>query len=92
MKVGIDSIAFDVPKIHLSIKTLAENRNIEPEKLIKGLGLQKMTLLDVHQDVITLASNAVFKLIQQENVKPQEISRIYVGTESGVDSSKPIGS
>lgn len=92
MKVGIDSIAFDVPKIHLSIKTLAENRNIEPDKLIKGLGLQKMTLLDVHQDVITLASNAVFKLIQQENLKPQEISRIYVGTESGVDSSKPIGS
>lgn len=92
MKVGIDSITFDVPKIHLPIKTLAENRNIEPEKLIKGLGLHKMTFLDVHQDVVTLAANAVLKLIQQENLKPQEISRIYVGTESGVDSSKPIGS
>jgi hydroxymethylglutaryl-CoA synthase len=92
MKVGIDGITFDVPKIHLSIKKLAENRNIEPDKLIKGLGLHKMTLLDKHQDVVTLAANAVLKLIQQENLKPSAISRIYVGTESGVDSSKPIGS
>ena len=92
MKVGIDSITFDLPKIHLSIKKLAKNRNIEPDKLIKGLGLQKMTFLDKHQDVVTLATNAVFKLIQQENLKPSTISRIYVGTESGVDSSKPIGS
>ncbi len=92
MKVGIDSISFDIPKIHLPIKILAENRNIEPEKLIKGLGLTKMSFLDVHQDVITLASNAVLKLINQEKLNPKQISRIYVGNESGVDSSKPIGS
>ena len=92
MKVGIDSISFDIPKIHLSIKNLAEKRNIEPDKLIKGLGLNKMSILDVHQDVVTLASNAVLKLINQENLKPKEISRIFVGTESGIDSSKPIGS
>ncbi|WP_396154718.1 hydroxymethylglutaryl-CoA synthase family protein [Flavobacterium macrobrachii] len=92
MKVGIDSIAFDIPKIYLPITTLAENRNIEADKLIKGLGLHKMSFLDVHQDVVTLASNAALKLIQQENLNPNEISRIYIGTESGVDSSKPVGS
>jgi len=90
MKVGIDSITFDVPKIHLPIKTLAENRNIEPDKLIKGLGLKKMTLPDVHQDVVTFAANAVYKLIIQEDLNPSEIARIYVGTESSIDSSKPI--
>ena len=92
MKVGIDSIAFDIPKLHLPIKTLAENRNIEPDKLIKGLGLQKMSFPDVYQDVITFGANAVYKLIQQENLDPKEIARIYVGTESAVDSSKPIAS
>jgi len=90
MKVGIDSITFDLPKIHLPIKTIAENRNIEPDKLIKGLGLKKMTLPDVHQDVVTFAANAVYKLILQENLNPNEIARIYVGTESGIDASKPI--
>lgn len=92
MKVGIDSITFDIPKLHLPIKTLAENRNIEPEKLIKGLGLHKMTFPDVHQDVVTFAANAVYKLMLQENLNPSDIARIYVGTESGIDASKPVAS
>ena len=92
MNVGIDSISFDIPKIYLPISTLAIHRGIEPEKLTKGLGLQKMSFPDVHQDVVTFAANACLKLIKQEELNPSEISRIYVGSESGVDSSKPIGS
>ncbi|WP_264521752.1 hydroxymethylglutaryl-CoA synthase family protein [Flavobacterium sp. N1994] len=92
MKVGIDSISFDIPQLYLPITTLAEKRNIEADKLIKGLGLHKMSFLDVHQDVVTMASNAALKLIKQETIHPKEINRIYVGTESGIDSSKPVGS
>ena len=92
MKVGIDSMAFDIPKLYLPIKSLAENRNIEPEKLTNGLGIHKISFLDVHQDIVTMASNAALKLMQQENLKPAEINRIFVGTESGIDSSKPVGS
>lgn len=92
MKVGIDAIQFDMPKIYLPISVLAQQRNIEAEKLTKGLGLQKMSFLDVYQDVITLGANAVVKLIEQENLNLSEIAKIYVGTESGVDSSKPVAS
>ena len=84
MKVGIDSIAIDIPKLFLPIKILAENRNIDADKLIKGLGLQKMSFPDVHQDVVTFAANATYKLLTQEGLDPREIDRIYVGTESGV--------
>ncbi|WP_281636968.1 hydroxymethylglutaryl-CoA synthase family protein [Flavobacterium marginilacus] len=92
MKTGIDAIAFDVAKLHLPIKTLATARNIEPEKLEKGLGLLKMTLPDTHQDTVVFGVNALTKLILDNNIKLDEIARIYVGTESGIDSSKPIGS
>jgi hydroxymethylglutaryl-CoA synthase len=92
MKTGIDSISFDVAKIHLPIKTLAKARNIEPEKLEKGLGLIKMTLPDSHQDTVVFAANALTKLIQENNLNLKEIARIYVGTESAIDSSKPISS
>ena len=92
MKTGIDAIAFDVAKIHLPIKTLANARNIEPEKLEKGLGLIKMTLPDVHQDTVVFGANALTKLILENNLKLDEIARIYVGTESAIDSSKPIAS
>jgi len=92
MKTGIDAIAFDVAKIHLPIKTLAIARNIEPEKLEKGLGLLKMTLPDTHQDAVVFGANALTKLIIENEINLNDISRIYVGTESGIDSSKPIAS
>jgi len=92
MKIGIDAIAFDVAKIHLPIKTLAKARNIEPDKLEKGLGLIKMTLPDTHQDTVVFGANALTKLIVENDINLSEISRIYVGTESAIDSSKPIAS
>ena len=92
MKTGIDAISFDVANIHLPIKTLAVARNIEPEKLEKGLGLIKMTLPDAHQDAVVFGANALTKLIIDNQINLSEISRIYVGTESAIDSSKPISS
>ena len=92
MKIGIDAIAFDVAKIHLPIPTLAKARNIEPEKLIKGLGLLKMTLPDLHQDTVVFGANALTKLILENDITLDEVTRIYVGTESAIDSSKPISS
>lgn len=92
MNVGIDSIAIALPELYLPIKTLADQRQIEADKLIKGLGLHKMAFPDVTQDVVTFAANAALQLIRQENLQPADIARIYVATESGVDSSKPIGS
>ena len=92
MKTGIDAIAFDVAQLHLPIKTLANARNIEPEKLEKGLGLIKMTLPDVHQDTVVFGANALTKLVIDNQIDLNEIARIYVGTESAIDSSKPISS
>jgi hydroxymethylglutaryl-CoA synthase len=92
MTAGIDAIAFSIPLLYLPIPELAVHRNIAPEKLTQGLGLHRMSLLDVYQDVVTLASNAAWNLLKQENIKPEDIDRIYVGTESGVDSSKPVAS
>lgn len=92
MKIGIDCISYDVAKIHLPITTLAKARNIEPEKLEKGLGLLKMTLADFHQDTVVFGANALTKLIQDNNIDLNEIARIYVGTESSIDSSKPVSS
>jgi hydroxymethylglutaryl-CoA synthase len=92
MKIGIDAITYDVAKIHLSIGALAKARNIDPEKLQKGLGLEKMTLPDAHQDVVVFGANALTKLILDHNINLNEIARIYVGTESSIDNSKPISS
>ncbi len=88
-KVGIDDMAVYVPKIFLDIGELAKNRGIEKEKLQRGLGLEKMALPDTYEDAATMGANAVLSLMQKNSLKPQDLGRIYLGTESALDGAKP---
>jgi hydroxymethylglutaryl-CoA synthase len=76
----------------LEIKDLAEKRGIDPAKLEKGLGLHKMGFPDVHEDAATFAAEALLKLIEDYQLNPKEIARIYLGTESALDAAKPTAS
>lgn len=89
MKFGIEAASYYVPSLYLEIQDLAEQRSIEAAKLEKGLGLHKMAFPDVHEDAATFAAEALLRLINDYNVNPKEISRIYLGTESALDAAKP---
>ena len=91
-KIGIDDIAFQAPKLCLPIEDLAEARGIEAAKLKYGLGLEQMSVCDADEDVVTLSASAVLKLVKQRSLDPKAIGRIYMGTESSIDGSKPISS
>lgn len=88
-QLGIEALSFYVPKLYVSIEELAMERDIPYEKLKKGLGLEKMAIPDVNEDAASFAANALWSLFEQENLDPNSIGRIYVGTESAVDGSKP---
>ena len=90
--VGIDDISIYLPSLVFSIEELANARNIEPAKLQKGLGLLEMAVPDTSEDVITMAAEAVIDVVRKNGLQPSDIGRIYVGTESMVDGSKPIAS
>ena len=91
-KVGIDSLAYYVPSLYVDIEELAVKRNIVPEKLVKGLGLKKMATPDFDEDSASIAANSLFRLIKDNKIDPTKIGRVYLGTESGVDASKPTSS
>ena len=91
-KVGIDSLSYYVPSLYVDIEELAQKRNIPSEKLVYGLGLKKMATPDFDEDAASIAANSLFKLISENNINPTEIGRVYLGTESGIDSSKPTSS
>jgi len=91
-KVGIDSLSYYVPSLYVDIEELAQKRNIPSEKLVYGLGLKKMATPDFDEDAASIAANSLFKLISENNINPIEIGRVYLGTESGIDSSKPTSS
>lgn len=88
-KAGIDDMALYVPKIYFDIKDLAEAREIEYGKLNKGLGLSKMAIIDAHEDTATMAANAIVELIDKNDLNPNDIGRLYMGTESALDGAKP---
>lgn len=89
---GIDDLAMAIPSLYLPIEDLATARDIEPAKLRHGLGLINMALCDADEDVVTLAARSVIDLIDRNGLEPADIGRIYVGTESSIDGSKPIAS
>jgi len=90
--IGIDDFSVYVPKLFLSTTgEFATSRSIDPVKLVKGIGIEKMAVPDAHEDAATMAAMSLLSLIQRNRLRPQEIGKIYIGTESGVDEAKAIG-
>ena len=92
IKVGIDSISYYVPSLYVDIEELATARDIPSEKLVNGLGLKKMATPDYDEDSASIAANSLYRLIKENNIDPKKVGRVYLGTESGVDASKPTSS
>lgn len=100
--VGIDDLATYVPKTFLelvpehSVKSgnyvhseFSKNRGHEPSYIAKGIGVYQFGWPDGHEDPVTMGAMAFKKLIEKNDIKLSEIGRVFVGTESGVDHSKP---
>lgn len=92
MPVGIDDLAIYIPKLYIDYKDFAEARGIDPRKLEYGIGVKKMALVDTNQDPACMAANACLKLMQKNHLHPDDIGRMYVATESGLDESKAMNS
>ena len=90
--VGIDAIDYYIPILFVDMQDLSLARDIPYEKLSQGLGLKKMSIPDSNEDTASLAANALLELITKNKINPSDIGRIYLGTETGLDSSKPISS
>lgn len=86
MNIGIDKIGFYVPKYYIDMRKLANKRNVDPDKFTYGLGQDQMAVNSITQDTITLAANAAYNTIDDEDLKT--IDLIILATESGTDYSK----
>jgi len=88
--VGIDDIAEYVPKLYLDAAEFAQARKMDPGKIVKGLGIERMSIPDAHEDASTMAAMATLKLMEKNDLQPKDIDFIHVATETGPDASKPI--
>ncbi len=87
--VGVDDIAIHFPRLFMDMRVFAEMRGANFAKLNKGLGLTAMSIPDVHEDTATMGAMAVMKIIDRNGLNPNDIGRMYLGTESALDGAKP---
>lgn len=86
MNFGIDAISFYTPNYYLDLGTFAKAKGIEVSKFYEDLGQKKMSIAPPNEDVVTLAANAIWSLLQTQDVS--EIELVLFATETGNDLSK----
>ncbi len=89
MKIGIDRISLYSSHYYIDLKTLAEQRKVDPEKFYSGIGQEKMAVPAPDEDVVTLGANAAYPLMIDEEL--DDVDLLLFSTESGIDQSKAAG-
>lgn len=90
--IGIDSIAFSVPRRYVELSELATARGVPADKYERGLLVTRMAIAGPGEDPVTLAANAARRALAGSARGKDEIGYCVVGTETAVDHSKPVAS
>lgn len=89
-KVGISSIGIHVPSLYVSMKSLSELRHTDEMKLTDGLGCNNMAITRDEDDIVDLATIAAQRALSRWDGDINDIGIIAVGTETGLDMSRPL--
>jgi hydroxymethylglutaryl-CoA synthase len=92
IRVGIDAMAVAVPRRYIDIEDLARARGIEPAKYTQGLGAREMAVAEPGEDTVSLAAEAARRVLAAAKLDASDLGLLVVGTETGVDHSKPVAS
>lgn len=89
MAVGIDDISFYTSNFYFDLKYLAKEKNIDKEKYYVGIGQEKLGMVPVDEDIVTMGANAALPIL--EGIDLDSISTLLFATETGIDQSKSAG-
>ena len=90
--VGIDALAVAIPRRYLDLEDLARARDVDPAKYTQGLGAREMAVAEPGEDTVSLAASAARRALAISQLDPRDLGLLIVGTETGVDHSKPVAS
>ena len=90
MQIGIDAISIALPRRYVDMEDLAQARGVDPAKYTLGLGAREMAVAEPGEDTVALAANAAERVLAGRDRR--DLGMLVVGTETGVDHSKPVAS
>ena len=91
-KIGIDAIGIALPRRYVDMVDLAKARGVEPAKYTHGLGAREMAVAEPGEDTVALAALAARRALVASGIDRNGFGMLVVGTETGVDHSKPVSS
>lgn len=86
--IGIEKLNLYGCTMFVDQRKLAGARGKDPQKVIDDFLIDTRSLNPIWEDTVTMGANAARKVI--EEVDPEEIGMLIVGTEGSVDFGKPI--
>lgn len=90
--IGIHALGVAVPRRHVDMEELARARGVPPDKYLLGLGAREMAVAEPGEDTVALAALAAHRALAAAEISRQRLGLLIVGTETGVDHSKPVAS
>jgi hydroxymethylglutaryl-CoA synthase len=91
-RTGIHAIGLAIPRRFVDMTDLARARGVEPDKYIHGLGAREMAVAEPGEDTVALAALAARRALAASGLGADQLGMLVVGTETGVDHSKPVAS
>lgn len=89
MAVGIDDISFYTSNFYFDLKYLADEKKIDKDKYYVGIGQEKLGMVPMDEDIVTMGANAALPLL--DNLDVNSITTLLFATETGIDQSKSAG-
>lgn len=90
--VGIKAMEVYFPAQFVDQSELEKFDGVSAGKYTVGLGQSRMGFCDDREDINSLALTVVHRLLDRYAIKPEDIGRLEVGTETVIDKSKSVKS
>lgn len=88
--VGILGVEIYFPSTYVSQEELEVFDKAPKGKYTIGLGQTAMSCINDREDINSICLTVVQNLLQKNQIKPEQIGRLEVGTETLIDKSKSV--
>ncbi|XP_076752879.1 hydroxymethylglutaryl-CoA synthase [Xylocopa sonorina] len=88
--VGIKALEIYFPAQYVEQTELEQFDGVSAGKYTIGLGQHRMGFCNDREDINSLCLTVVHRLMNKYDIKPQDIGRLEVGTETIIDKSKSV--
>lgn len=88
--IGIKAQEIYIPTRYVDQSELEKHYGVPAGKYTIGLGQTRMAFVNDREDIYSIALTALSRLLKKNNIEPNQIGHLEVGTETLLDKAKSV--